>query len=100
MDKAPDGKIKTILSTTFEADLNSELGKLLHLLLKTDPLSQLTVTAGSDHCFHICRPAVLTFKTKVKTMFATGETVGQAVWIIDDTCLVHIIAQVFGYCPF
>ena len=27
-------------------------------------------------------------QSKAKTMFATGETVGLAEWIIDDTCLV------------
>ena len=27
-------------------------------------------------------------KFQAKTMFATGETVGLAGWIIDDTCLV------------
>ena len=27
-------------------------------------------------------------QNKAKTMFDTGETVGLAVWIIDDTCLV------------
>ena len=27
-------------------------------------------------------------QNKAKTMFATGETVGMAEWIIDDTCLV------------
>ena len=29
-------------------------------------------------------------KFQAKTMFATGETVGLAEWIIDDTCLVSI----------
>ena len=31
---------------------------------------------------------ILAKQNKVKTMFATGETVGLAEWIIDDTCLV------------
>ena len=52
--------------------------------------------AGSDNCFlHMSsvRPSVrLHFskqiKFKAKTIFATGETVGLAEWIIDDTCLV------------
>ena len=26
-------------------------------------------------------------------MFPTGETVGLAEWIIDDTCLVHFIFE-------
>ena len=30
-------------------------------------------------------------------MFATGETVGLAKWIIDDTCLVVVVVVVFGY---
>ena len=53
-----------------------------------DPLGQPTITAGRDHC-----PSVPTFQNlpkqnKVKTMFAIGETLGLAEWIIDDTCLV------------
>ena len=57
-----------------------------------DPLGRPTVTVGSDHCFfaHIVCPSVPTFQNKAKTMFATGETVGLAEWIIDDTCLVSI----------
>ena len=44
---------------------------------------------------HIAHPSVPSFqnlakqnKFQVKTMFTTGETVGLAEWIIDDTCLV------------
>ena len=48
---------------------------------------------------HVVRPSVGPFvptfqnlakqnKFKVKTMFTTGENVGLAEWIIDDTCLV------------
>ena len=42
---------------------------------------------------HVVRPSVSTIQNlaklnKVKTIFATGETVGLAEWIIDDTCLV------------
>ena len=42
---------------------------------------------------YVVRPSVPTFQNlakqnKVKTMFATGKTVGLAEWIIDDTCLV------------
>ena len=38
------------------------------------------------------RPHFLKSSTqnKQKTMFATGETVGLAEWIIDETCLVEI----------
>ena len=42
---------------------------------------------------HVVRPFVPTFENlanqnnfQVKTMFTTGETVGLAEWIIDDTC--------------
>ena len=61
-----------------------------------DPRGRPSVTAGSDHCFCTCRPSVcphfsnLAKQNKVKTMFATGRTVGLAKWIIDDTCLVSI----------
>ena len=41
------------------------------------------VTACRNHCFQN-----LAKQNNVKTMFATGETVGLAEWIIDDTCLV------------
>ena len=64
-----------------------------------------TVPAGSDHYFHTECPFVRPFvrssvrphflksskQNKQKTMFATGETVGLAEWIIDETCLVIII---------
>ena len=63
-----------------------------------DPRGRPTVTTGSDHCFRtwcpLVRPSVRAsplFKTKQissETMFATGETVGLAEWIIDDSCLV------------
>ena len=53
------------------------------------------VTASRDNCFRTCCPSVRPSplfkfsKTKQqKTMFATGEAVGLAEWIIDDTCLV------------
>ena len=63
-----------------------------------DPFGQPTVTAGKDLCFPTCctfvRPSVPLSKSsnqnKVKTMFATGETVGLANWIIHDTCLVLV----------
>ena len=60
-----------------------------------DPLGRPTIPAGSDHCFATCcpyvRPSPLYKSSKTKrqkTMFATGETVGLAEWIIDDTCVV------------
>ena len=46
---------------------------------------------------HVVRTQVPTFqnlakryKFQVKTMFITGEIVGLAEWIIDDTCLVFL----------
>ena len=58
-----------------------------------DPRGRPTVTADSDHCFCTCSPSVCPHfskqnKVQVKTMIATGETLGLAKWIIDDTCLV------------
>ena len=77
--------------------------------LEIDPLGRPTVTAGRDHCFCTCRPFVRpsfspssrphflksSKQNKQKTMFATGETVGLAEWIIDETCLVIIILDIF-----
>ena len=66
------------------------------LFLYFDPLGQHTVTAGKDNCFRTCCPSVRPHFSKssetkkVKTMFAAGETVGLAEWIIDDTCLVPL----------
>ena len=66
-----------------------------------DPRGRPTVTDGRDHCFCTCRlfvrpsvrPSVHPHfskqnKFQTKTMFTTGETVGLAEWIIDDTCLI------------
>ena len=54
-----------------------------------DPLGRPTVTGCSDHCFRKHRINLAKQnKFKAKTMFNTGETVGLAEWIIDDTCLV------------
>ena len=58
-----------------------------------DPRGRPTVPAGSDHSFRACPPFVCPSvrphfsqnKFQTKTMFATGETVGLAEWIIDDT---------------
>ena len=51
-----------------------------------DPLGRPTVTAGRENCFCTCRPYVPNFQNlaeqnKVKTMLASGETVGPAEWI-------------------
>ena len=76
----------------------SSLQPFLHFRMETflassspvfDPLGRLTATAGSDHCFQMC-PSVRPHFSKqnnsqAKTMFATGETVSLAEWIIDDT---------------
>ena len=51
-----------------------------------DPLGQPTVTIGIIVFAHVVRPFVPTIQNL--TMFATGETLGLAEWIIDDTCLV------------
>ena len=61
-----------------------------------DPLGRPTVTVGRDHCFCTCHPSVPTIhnlakQNTAKTMFATGQTVGLAEWIIDDTCLVKLV---------
>ena len=62
--------------------------------INIDPRGRPTVTDGSDHCFRTFCPSVRPQFSKkpnkfpAKTMFATGETVGLAEWIIDDTCLV------------
>ena len=64
-----------------------------------DPLGWPTVTASRDNCFCTCRPSVtfhnLAKQNKAKTMFPTGETVGLAEWIIDDTCLILIVLFIF-----
>ena len=77
------------------------LWKVIEICMRIDPLSQHSVTAGRDHCFLNCHPSfrqsVPTFQNlvkqnKVKTMFATGETVGLAEWIIDDTW--HLVSYI------
>ena len=82
------------------------LGFLSHLSIYLQQQKYLTTdefglfllihAAGSDHCFHTCRPFVLPHfskqnKFQMRTMFATGETVGLAEWIIDDTCFVFFV---------
>ena len=68
--------------------------QLLEPVIKNliDPLGQPTVTAGNVIIVfaNVVRPSPLLKSSKTKqqkTMVATGETVGLAVWIIDDTCL-------------
>ena len=65
--------------------------------LRLDPLGRPAITGSSDHCFRTC-PSVCPYvrsnssKTKQpKTMITTGETVGLAAWIIDDTCLLFYV---------
>ena len=63
-----------------------------------DPHGRPTVTAGIDHCFRIYTHFSQN-KFQAKTMFATGETVGLAEWIIDDTCLVCTYISPFCNIP-
>ena len=74
------------------------------MVANIDPGGRPTVTAGGDHCFCTCRPFVRPSihphfskqnKFQAKTMFATGETVGLAEWIIDDSCLVDALFSSF-----
>ena len=46
----------------------------------------------SSVCPHFSKSGIT---NKVKTMFATGETVGLAEWIIDDPCLVFYFFSTF-----
>ena len=70
-------------------------GSLLH---SADPQSR---PVGIIVFAHVIRPSVRhhfsksSNKSQAKTMFASGETVGLAEWIIDDTCLVFIAFQYF-----
>ena len=65
----------------------------LSLALKVliDPLGGPTITAGSYNCFYTSCPYVHPHfiakqnKIQVKTMHTTGEGLGLAEWIIDDT---------------
>ena len=36
-------------------------------------------------------------KFQAKTLFTTGETVGLAEWIIDDTCLIYVLISIYGW---
>ena len=67
-----------------------------------DPLGQLKVTAGRDHCFRTCCPYVRTsplFKSRKrkqqKAMLASGVTMGLTGWIIDDACLELMHLSIF-----
>ena len=72
--------------------------KRLFLIHSVNPQSRSVGIIVFAHVF--LRPSVHTFQNlakqnKAKTMFATGETVGLAEWIIDDTCLVNIVNTYF-----
>ena len=59
------------------------------LIHSADPQSRLV---GIIVFANVVRPSPLfkiTKTNKAKTMLATGETVGLAEWIIDDTCLFY-----------
>ena len=64
------------------------------LIHSADPQSRPVVIIVFARVAHLyVHTSVPTFQNlakqnKVKTMFTTGETVGLAEWIIDDTCLV------------
>ena len=64
------------------------------LIHSANPQSRLIVISIFAHAVRLYVRLSITFQNlakqnKFKTMFATGETVGLAEWIIDDTCLVH-----------
>ena len=82
------------------------INELLLRFWTVDPLGQPTVTGGRDNCFYTCcpsvRPSVFVpsfqnlakpYKYQIKTMFSTGEAVGLAEWITDDSCLVDPLGQ-------
>ena len=61
-----------------------------------DPQSRPAVIIVSAH---VVRPSPLFTKQnkfQAKTMFATGEAVGLAEWIIDDTCLILFLVDASG----
>ena len=72
---------------------------LIKLKLRIDPRGRPTVMAVSDHYFRTCCLSVPTFQNLTKQnncqsriVFATGETVGLAEWIIDGTHVLYLIA--------
>ena len=97
---------KEILTFTLYIYFHFTELKLKWTLSFVDPLGRPTVTASRDHCFctmSSVRPYIPIFQNlakqnKAKTMFATGETVGLAEWIIDDTCLVKTYVRTFSFC--
>ena len=80
-----------ILTTRINFHIHCPSMLYVHLLLihSADPQSP---PLGIIVFSHVVRQFVtfqnLAKQNKVKTMFATGEIVGLAKWIIDDTCLV------------
>ena len=60
------------------------------MIHSADPrsLSVVIIIFKHDVCPSVCAHFS---KSKAKTIFTTGQTVGQAEWIIDDTCLVLYI---------
>ena len=72
-----------------EIELIFLLTPTIKLLIPSADLQSLPV--GIIVFAHVVRPSVRpTFQNKTKkTMFATGETVGLADWISDDTCFVN-----------
>ena len=75
--------------------------KIAHDIIDIDPRGRPTVPSGSIIIVfaHVVRSYVCPShfskqnKFQAKTMFITGETVGLAEWIIDDTCLVSILLE-------
>ena len=69
---------------------------MLNILIHSaDPQSWPVGIIVFAHVVRNVRTSVPTFQNlakqnKAKTMFATGETVGLAKWIVDDTCLVSV----------
>ena len=66
-----------------------------YLIHEAGPPSRPVMIIVFAHVRSFVRPSVLPHfskpnKFQAKTMFTTGETVGLAEWIIDDTCLVWI----------
>ena len=69
------------------------------MIHSANPQSRTIKIIVFAHVVHpLVRPSVPTLQNpgklnKAKTIFATGETVGLAEWIIDDTCLVSAMVH-------
>ena len=82
------GLILRVFEIFLEPHTDTQSQTLFHIVIFSfDPLGQSKVVAGRDNCFCTLFK-IQKNKTTRKTMFAIGETVGLAEWIIDDTCLV------------